>query len=202
MMPDYLTPQARAVAMRAYEHARRLGHRYLGGEHFLLALASCGEPAGAVLREHGVTPERVEEQVVRGAGDSLFGDLDRGALAAIGVDVDAVRARVEAGLGPQSLTRAAQAARRTPRLARLNPRPVSGAVRDGVFLPHAPDVQQAFRTATQEAQARRDARIGTGHLALGLLAVTEGSVPAIVSALGVSAPALRAAILGRYRQAS
>jgi ATP-dependent Clp protease ATP-binding subunit ClpA len=60
MMPDYMTRDAREVAMRAYEHALRLRHRYLGGEHFLLALASSGEPAGAVLRERGVTPERVE----------------------------------------------------------------------------------------------------------------------------------------------
>jgi hypothetical protein len=201
MMPDYMTQDARAVAMRAYEHALRLGHRYLGGEHFLLSLASSGEPAGVVLRERGVSPERVEEQVVRLAGDSLFGDLDRDALTAIGVDVDAVRARVEASLGPGALTRAARAAHRGPRLPRLNPRPVSGAERDGYFLPHAPDVEQGRRNASREAQARRDTRIGVEHLALGLLAVTEGPVPPILSALSVSAPALRAAILDRYRQA-
>lgn len=201
-MPDYMTPEARAVAMRAYEHALQLGHRDLGGEHFLLALASSGEPAGAVLREHGVTPERVEEQVVRLAGDSLFGDLDRDALAAIGVNVDAVRASIEASLGPAALTRAAQAAHRGPRLPRLNPRPVSGAERDGVFLPHAPDIQQALRNATREAQARHRTQISTEHLALGLLAVTKGPVPLILSALGLSAPALHAAILDRYRQAS
>jgi ATP-dependent Clp protease ATP-binding subunit ClpA len=202
MMPDYMTPEARAAAMRAYDHALRLGHRYLGGEHFLLALASCGEPAGAVLREHGVTPERVEQQIVRLAADSLFGDLDRDALAAIGVDLDAVRTRIEASLGPQALTRAAQTAHRGPRLPRLNPRPVSGAERDGVFLPHAPDAEQARRNATREAHARRHTRIGTEHLVLGLLTVTEGPVPVILSALGVSAPALHAAILDRYRQAS
>jgi ATP-dependent Clp protease ATP-binding subunit ClpA len=202
MMPDYMTRDARAVAMRAYEHALRLGHRYLGSEHFLLALAACGEPAGVVLRERGVTPERVEEQVVRLAGDSLFGDLDQDALAAIGVDVDAVRTRIEASLGPAALTRAGQAAHRGPRLRRLNPRPVSGAERDGVFLPHTPEVEQGLRNAARAAQARHDPQIGAQHLALGLLAVTDGSVPPILSALGVSAPALRAAILDHYRQAS
>lgn len=201
MMPDHMTRDARAVAVRAYEHALRLGHQYLGGEHFLLALASCGEPAGAVLRERGVTPERVEGQVTRLAGDSLFKDLDRDALAAIGVDVDAVRASIEASLGPQAFTRAV-AAHRGPRLPRLNPRPVSGAERDGVFLPHAPDVEQARRNASARARARGDTQIGAEHLALGLLAVTAGPVPAILSALGVSAPALHAAIVDRYRQAS
>ena len=38
-MPLHLDPDARTVAMRAFDHASRLGHRYLGGEHILLALA-------------------------------------------------------------------------------------------------------------------------------------------------------------------
>jgi ATP-dependent Clp protease ATP-binding subunit ClpA len=78
---------------------------------------------------------------------------------------------------------------------------VSGAERDGVFLPHAPDVEQARRSASGEAHARRDTQIGAEHLALGLLAVTDGPVPAILAALGVSVPALRATIRDRYRQA-
>jgi hypothetical protein len=45
MMAGHMTPDARAVAIGAYKHAIRLGHRYLGGEHFLLALASAGQPA-------------------------------------------------------------------------------------------------------------------------------------------------------------
>ena len=51
---------ANAIVVQAYQHATRLGHPYLGGEHLLLALAAVGQPAGAVLREHGVTPGRVE----------------------------------------------------------------------------------------------------------------------------------------------
>jgi ATP-dependent Clp protease ATP-binding subunit ClpA len=197
-MADHMTPDARAVSIRAYEQAIRLGHRYLGGEHFLLALASSAQPAGAVLREHGVTPERIEREIARLAGAALFGDLDRDALAGIGVDVDAVRTRIEASFGPGALTRAGQATRRTrpPRL-----RPVSGAGRDGVFLPHAPDAGQGLRNAHREAQAQRDTRIGAEHLALGLLAAGDGTVPLILSALGVSAPALRIAIRNRYRRA-
>jgi ATP-dependent Clp protease ATP-binding subunit ClpA len=202
MMAGHMTPDARTVTMCAYEHAIRLGHRYLGGEHFLLALASADQPAGAVLRDHGVTPERVEEEIVHPAGGSLFGGLDRDALAAIGIDVGAVRARIEASFGPGAVVQAGQAAGRGPRLARRNPRRVSGAERDGVFLPHGPGVGQSLRNALREAQARHDTRIGTEYLALGLLAVNEGLVPGILSALGVSVPALRAAILNRGRPAS
>jgi len=85
------TPEAVAVLTLALalalEHSGRLGHRYIGGEHLLLALVSSGQSAGAVLREHGVTPQRVEEEIVRhaghGPGAGLFGGLDRDALAAV-----------------------------------------------------------------------------------------------------------------------
>jgi hypothetical protein len=40
------------------------------------------------------------------------------------------------------------------------------------------------------------------HIVLALLAVRDGTVPAILSALGVSSASLRAAILDRYRKAS
>jgi Clp amino terminal domain, pathogenicity island component len=197
MMAGHMTPDARAVSIRAYEHAIRLGHRYLGGEHFLLALAAADQPAGAVLRDHGVTPERIEEEIVRLAGGGLFGGLDRDALASIGIDVGAVRARIEASFGPGALIQAGQAVHRGPRRARLNPRRVSGAERAGAFLPHGPGVDQSRRNALREAQARHGTQIGVDCLALGLLAVNEGLVPPILSALGVSAPALRAAIVNR-----
>jgi ATP-dependent Clp protease ATP-binding subunit ClpA len=113
MMFERFTADARTVVIHAQQHARRLGHRYIGCEHLLLALAATDAPAGGVLREHGVTPARVEEEVVRrvglGAAAALFADLDRDALASIGVDLDAVRARIEASVSQESLTRAGQA---------------------------------------------------------------------------------------------
>ena len=83
----------------------------MGGEHIPLAVVTADQPASAVLCAHGVTPELVEEQIVRrvglGAGAGLFGGLDKDALATIGIDLDAVRARIEASIGPQALVRAA-----------------------------------------------------------------------------------------------
>lgn len=203
MMPEHLTPDARAVSRRAYDHARRLGHRYIGGEHFLLALSTADHPVGAVLRERGVTPERVEEEIARLAGGGLFGDLDRGALAVIGVDVDAVRARIEASFGQDALARADQAVRRGPGAAWWDPRRVvvAGVQRDGVFLPFSPGARQAVVSA-RAAAARHGVQIGVEHLALGLITADDGLAPAILTALHASPAALRAAILGRYRQAS
>jgi hypothetical protein len=199
-MTGHMTADAIAIGMRAYENAIRLGHPYLGGEHFLLALAAAVQPAGAVLREHGATPGRVEAEIVRLAGGGLFGDLDRGALATVGVDVDAVRATVEASFGHEALTRAARATRPKPRW--FDPRPRSGAGRDGGFLPHGPGAGQALLGARREARARHATEpAGVEDLALGILAVSEGLVPPVLSALGVSGPSLGTAILDRYHPA-
>jgi hypothetical protein len=127
MMFERFTDEARALVPLAVEHAIRLGHRYVGGEHILLAAVTAGQPASAVLCAHGVTPELVEEQIVRrvglGAGAGLFGGLDTDALATIGIDLDAVRARIEAAFGPQALARAARAAHAAHRDRRRRPGP-------------------------------------------------------------------------------
>jgi hypothetical protein len=118
-MFERFTSDARTVVIYAQQHARRLGHRYIGCEHLLLALVAVDAPAGAVLREHRLTPERVEEEIVRrvglGAAAALFVDLDRDALASIGVDLDAVRARIEASFPSDALVRAGQAVQCGPR---------------------------------------------------------------------------------------
>ena len=61
------TQDAVTILAGAMGHARRLGHRYIGGEHLLLALVSTGQPAAAVLRDYGLSPQRVEEEIVRHA---------------------------------------------------------------------------------------------------------------------------------------
>ena len=50
--------------------------------------------------------------------------------------------------------------------------------------------------------AQHQTGIGVEHIALGLLATNRGLVPSILDEAGLSAPALRAAILDRYRPAS
>jgi ATP-dependent Clp protease ATP-binding subunit ClpA len=237
MMFERFAPDTRAVVVHAQEHARRLGHNYVGCEHLLLALVSADQPASAVLREHGVTPERVEEEIVRqaglGAGSHLFGTLNRDALASIGIDLDAVRARIEESFGPEALARADRAAHHRPRPSRLNPRravppgllrhwprrrhahraaftaptpaptglyQATGARPTG-HIPFTPRAKESLANTVREAKARHDNHIGTEHLAIGLMAVNNGQVRSVLSALGASAPALRTAIVNRYRQA-
>jgi ATP-dependent Clp protease ATP-binding subunit ClpA len=129
MMFERFTDGARHVVVQAQNEARRLGHNYIGCEHLLLAAAAVSEPAAAVLRDQGVTPERVEAEIVRvigrGSADPL-GGLDREALAAIGIDLDVVRARLEAAFGPDALDRAVVAHRRSAQAGRSNRRPALG----------------------------------------------------------------------------
>jgi ATP-dependent Clp protease ATP-binding subunit ClpA len=200
-MTRNFTEDADAIVVQAYEQAIRLGHPRLGGEHLLLALAAAGQPAGAVLRGHGVTPDRVEAEIVRLSGGGLFGDLDRDALATVGVDIDAVRATTEASFGQEALTRAARAAHRKPRW--FGPRPAAFNGRDGDYLPLGPGAGQALQRARREAQARHASQAaGVEDLALGILAISEGLAPPVMSGLGASGAALSAAIVDRYHPGS
>jgi ATP-dependent Clp protease ATP-binding subunit ClpA len=222
-MFERFTAGARAIVAQAQENARRLGHGYIGCEHLLLAAASTGEPVGAVLRERGVTPEGVEAEIVRlvglGQAAGLFSALDRAALASIGIDIDAVRAQVEAAFGPDALTRAAPGAcrgnRPTPaegplallrrsRGARRGRDAAAGApaARMGGHIPFTPRAKKSLALSLREATARQDGYIGAEHITLALVAMDAGAVPPILSALGTTQAALRAAILDRYRQAS
>jgi len=238
-MFERFTQEARIVVALASEHARRLGHRYVGGEHILLAAVTADQPASAVLCAHGVTPELVEEEIVRrvglGARAGLFGGLDKDALATIGIDLDAVRARIEASFGQQALARAAYTAHhgmlshrgpRPPRLVRrwrhrhrtrrvittahaVGPRPPEATgrycapgPRPSGHIPFTPASKMILELTLREATALHDSHIGVEHITLALTTIKQGLVPTILSEAGAPAPALRAAILDRYRRAS
>jgi ATP-dependent Clp protease ATP-binding subunit ClpA len=243
MMFERFTDGARQVVVQAQANARRLGHTYIGCEHLLLATVATGEPASVIMRDHGVTPERVEAEILhvigRGSAESAdpLGGLDREALAAIGIDLDVVRSRIEAAFGPDALSRAVLAHKRAvagacrrgrhPALGKgpvarlmhhrrfraarrgapagLAPYVQAPLTRDpvpGRHLPFTPRAKKILQLSLREAVAQNDSYIGIQHLTLALLAVQDGVVPVILSALGASAASLRAAILDRYRKAS
>ena len=237
-MFERFTDAARHVVVQAQHAARRLGHDYIGCEHLLLAAVAAAEPAGAVLREQGVTAERIEAEIARVTGlghapaDPL-GGLDRAALAAIGIDLDVVRARIEAAFGPDALDRAVLAHRRAAPAGRRGRRPAwsTGPVAElmrrrrarrgappgpgpravnrpgpgpapGGHIPLKPRAKKSLELSLREAQALHDDYIGVQHLILAQLAISEGMGQTILSSLGASREALRAAVLARYRKAS
>jgi hypothetical protein len=236
MMFERFTDTARGVVVQAQEDARRLGHNYICCEHLLLAAAAADEPASMVLRDQGVTPERIEAEILRAIGRGQtadpLGGLDREALDSIGIDLDVVRARIEAAFGPDALTRALPAACRPRRpawgkgpLAELTRRrrrrrarrarrhaPLPAGPRGNApllpgppargHIPFTPRAKKSLALSLREAKALNDNYIGVQHLILALLTPKDGTVPMILSVLGVPAASLRAAILDRYRKAS
>ncbi len=197
-MPEQFTGDARQVVVRASEQARRLGHGFIGGEHLLYGLASADGEVGAVLREQGVTPERVEAEFVRligpenTAGGSLFDTLDRDALTTIGIDLDTVRERIEAAFGPSALAPDAPARR----WRRSRPGRVTG------HIPLTRRAKKCLEGSLREARAHSGGHLGAEHIALALLAMDDGVPHRILSVIGASAPRLGAEIRDRYRQAS
>jgi diadenosine tetraphosphate (Ap4A) HIT family hydrolase len=64
-----LTPRMKKVIEMAIEEAKRLGHRHVGTEHLLLALAREGESvATSVLGSFGVALEKVRNEVIETIG--------------------------------------------------------------------------------------------------------------------------------------
>ena len=232
-MLERFTGDARGVVTGAREGALRLGHDWIGCEHLLLALTATGGEVATILRDQGITPDRVRWETVRlagaGRGASLFDVLDRDALASIGIDLDAVRGKVEAAFGPGAFAAAPTRQRRRRHWVRRRVRRARGArwaavpasgggaraagparapvpgerscagPRRVAFTPRA---KKCLMHAVREARAEHTGQIGVEHLGLAIVSMTDGAVPPILSALGSSGPRLRAEILHRYRQAS
>lgn len=194
-MPERITGEARQVVLRAQEHARRLGHGFIGDEHLLYGLAGADDEVGVVLRDRGVTPERVESEFIRLIGSAhtidgdLFDSLDRDALSTIGIDLDIVRERIAAAFGPDAL--AAQPAT-PPRLRRI--RRIRADRRPRHTTGHLPITRRAKRCLVRE----RLQSSPTGHqvkiIADALLAMDSGMSRRILTAIGVSAQDLRTEI--------
>ena len=187
MMPERITGEARQVVVRAQEHARRLGHGFVGDEHLLYGLAGADDEVGVALRDRGVTPERVESEFVRLIGSAhptdgdLFDSLDRDALSTIGIDLDVVRERIAAAFGPAALASKPATPRRLRRIrADRRPKHTTG---------HLPVTRRAMKCLEPSPAGYR-----VEHIADALLAMDSGMSRRILAAIGVSAQDLRAEI--------
>lgn len=197
-MFERFTDGARHLVVQAQHEARQLGHNYIGCEHLLLAATRADGPAGTVLRDQGVTPERVEEQILlmigrgspAGTTDPLHG-LDREALAAIGIDLDEIKRRIEDSFGPGALER-------VPPIPR-------GPLNWTGRLPLAEGSKLTLALALREARALHHTYIGTEHVLLGLLRVAERQPHADFAAvtlrdLGLDPARVRTLVLDELRQ--
>lgn len=180
-----LAPETRQLVIDAHEQAHRMRHGFLGSEHFLLAAAGTQSTSGRVLRRHGLTAASVRSSLVRlaPAGGPW---LDEAALADIGIDLDAVRTRVEATFGAGALDR---------RPVRARPWRRGGRTRHSGHLPPTVRAKACLERAEHEAAGRGHDRIDVDDLVLALTATTGGLWQRVVTDVGADATAIRTDLL-------
>jgi ATP-dependent Clp protease ATP-binding subunit ClpA len=168
---ERFTAGAREVVVGAQAEARELGHGTTGTEHLLLALlARPATQTAQVLARHGLGREQVREAVTALVGGD---DLDAEALTTLGIDLDAVRDRVEATFGPGALSRGGR--RREP----------------GGHIPFTPRAKKVLELSLRETLALGSRSITEAHIALGLLREGQGLAAKVLHDRGVDLVDLR-----------
>ncbi|WP_414167586.1 Clp protease N-terminal domain-containing protein [Streptoverticillium reticulum] len=181
-MFERFTKEARTVVVLAQEEARMLHHSWIGSEHLLLGIASrTGAPGAATLERLGVTPSACRAALTP-AGAGELDEEDAAALGAIGIDLSAVRDRVEEVFGPGALDR-------------------TKSVPKG-HIPFTPRAKKVLERSLREAKARKDNVIGTQHVLLGILDPEDKQTSALLVRLGTDMESVRAGLLAELEQAA
>jgi hypothetical protein len=187
-------PAVLAVYSAAGREGRRLGRRFVGAEHLLLALASRPSPTGEALRACGLAPPGIEVALEDLGGLSAAVAADCRAAEALGIDLggvlrdDATRASLlPTPSSHRILPLGWREARR--RCARATP-PIAG------------DAQRAYEAALYLALAHWHRWLSESHLAHVIVRWSRGGV-FVADTLGVDRPAavavLEAATPPRHR---
>jgi ATP-dependent Clp protease ATP-binding subunit ClpA len=206
-MFERFTPQARQLVVSAQQEARRLQHRYIGTEHLLLALLDPGSGIPySVLLDAGVTHENVVADLGRFVANApgALSEADAAALEAIGIDLDAVRAKLEETFGPGALSPEPEPprgwlARRRMRRRRMRARKGSDC---GGYLPFTPRAKKVLELSLREALALKHGYIGTEHMLLGLVREGEGLAARLLTVRGARLEDLRQRTITALRPAA
>jgi ATP-dependent Clp protease ATP-binding subunit ClpA len=191
---ERFTQSSREIVVAAREEAGRSGHHYLGTEHLLYGLVAerpraAGDqreddPAAKVLAGAGLDAAYVRAQTTRlvGSGRDRLGDVEAEALHSIGIDLDAVRSKLEESFGEGVLDA------------------TSGAAARG-RLPLTARAKKVLGLSLREARRLRHGHLGPEHILLGLIREGHG-VAALVIATKVSLPALRDQLMAELEAAA
>jgi ATP-dependent Clp protease ATP-binding subunit ClpA len=167
---ERFTDEARRVVVVSQEEARERRAEQIEPVHLLLALTEDPGRGGEVLRAAGAGHDSVRSALAR-AGSALDAD----ALAAVGIDLDQVRAAAEAAFGPGALER------------RGNERAGHIPFADGSKRA----LEESLRHVLKQKVPRRGRTIDSGAVLAGLLAVGDPSVTRVLAQLGTDADRLR-----------
>jgi ATP-dependent Clp protease ATP-binding subunit ClpA len=192
-MFERFTAQARAVVVGAQAEARELGHRYIGTEHVLISLiAEEDSRVARLLRGNGIDAAFVRADVRRRVDTGIKPDLsftdadadDAAALKAIGIDLHAVRAAIEANFGSGTL--------RLPRPVKKRRWPFGRTPPTGGHVPFTKRAKKVLELSLREALRLKNNFIAPEHIMLGLLREGEGLAALILADKGVDFGRLRA----------
>jgi ATP-dependent Clp protease ATP-binding subunit ClpA len=193
-MFERFTDKARKVVVLASAKASQDGDDQVRPVHMLYGLAAADGVAARVLTSLGVDAAAVEREIGRtsgapGAREEAADDAQ--ALAAIGIDLDEIKRRIEESFGPGALERVPL----TPKgpLNWTGRRPLSDQAKLSLAL------------SLREARALRHNYIGTEHVLLGLLRVAERQprgdfAAATLPDLGLDPAAVRDRVLTELTQ--
>ncbi len=161
-MWNRLTLDGREVIRLAFVEARELGHPCIADEHVFLAVLRHGTSrAAALLDAQGIDLATARADLLR-IGPTLTPGVDpAGALLRLGIDIEAVRQRLETGFGRRALHTADRRVRRRPRWRGGHSRPRALCV----YLP----AKRSFEIAARFATHRGDTDIDPEHLLYGVL---------------------------------
>jgi ATP-dependent Clp protease ATP-binding subunit ClpA len=193
LMFERFTDDARRVVAGARAEGQRQGVRYVGTEHLLLALLDPDNGgAGDVLRRNGLEADQVRADIARIVGPNrrIVGDHDAAALEAIGIDIEAVRAKLEEAFGPGVLDHEVPPTRHG-----LFGRKVS-------YGPFTPRSKKVLELSLREALRLKHRVIGSEHILLGLLREGEGLAAQILAERGVDFPDIRRQVEQSLRSAA
>jgi ATP-dependent Clp protease ATP-binding subunit ClpA len=171
-MFERFSEQARAVVVEAQEECRRRHDQAVGAGHLLLGLWFDDDNAAArSLERLGLQRDELRAGLPRPLPD-------RDALQTLGIDLDAIRERVEAAFGPGALrrpTRCGQPERR--------------------HIPFTPQAKRALELALRAALELDHRSIGPAHVLLGVVDAGDLDVSGVLERHGLAPLDVRRAVL-------
>ena len=163
-MFERFTDRARKVVILAKTKATERGDDQIRPVHMLYGLVGTDGVAARALTALGVDRAAVDRELARSApegraplGEAASGDAE--ALAAIGIDLDEIKRKIEDSFGPGALERV--------------PLAPKGPLNRTGHLPLNDQAKLSLALSLKEARALHHNYLGTEHMLLGLLRVAE-----------------------------
>jgi ATP-dependent Clp protease ATP-binding subunit ClpA len=201
-MFERFTDRARSVVKGAVTEAKALQQEKVGTEHLLLAMlddnpeGAGGGVAGRVLRDAGASADDIRARIKSHLEQAprVLDEADAEALRQIGIDLDAVRQKIEATFGEGALR---------PRTAPPS-RGLFGLRRRRYIVggPFSPRAKKVLELSLREALRLKQKYIGTEHVLLGMIREGEGLGVLVLTESGVELADLRRRLEAEIRAAA